>query len=472
MRAWRTRMAVSSAGAALLVTGCGTSPGSVTAAHSDAPPPSASASAVRASAPGTGGEALWMTSLQMSTPSTGWALYVAGNPSNAPLGTPTLLARTTDGARTWTDVTPAVAVGMLSTANATQVLDAVGPETAYLTVTVSSNESQPGTTRVFCTSDGGLSWTESAPLTAEGAPRELSFTDPLHGWLLWDEGAAMGHDPVRVYRTTDGGSRWSLTAQSPAMNSNSSAGIPVGCDKTGITFASAGAGWMSSDCAVGLSGELLVSRDGGVTWAAARLPVPASVCAGTDCVLSGPEFTDGTGFLTVAAYNGATTLLVTRDLGQTWQSVPLPSGYAYGRYPYPRITFFDPEHGVLVSAGSQGTIGAVFYTTSDGGQTWAAVPQGIHFTRNGAAIDFVSQRAGFAWVLGGDAQGASPPPVYETTDSGRTWTAFTPRVLSRGHQVGGCATSLAQRRGHHVGRLAGRGERLDHLGHRDVRVKA
>ena len=433
MCAWRTWMAVSSAAVALLAVGCGTasSPGSVTATSSRTPSriasPTASPSAVRASAPATG-KVLWLQSLQMSTPSTGWALYLTGNPSNAPLGTPTLLVRTTDGARTWTDVTPAAAVGLLSTANATQVLDAAGPESAYLTVTVSSNESQPGTTRVFATSNGGLTWTESAPLTAVGAPSQLSFTDPLHGWLLWDEGAAMGHDPVRVYRTTDGGSHWSLTAQSPPMTSSSSAGIPVGCDKTGITFASATSGWLSSDCAAGLSGELLVSRDGGVTWAPQQLPVPASLCAGTDCVLTGPEFTDGTGFVTVAAYSGATTLLVTRDLGQTWLSAPLPAGYSYGQYPYPQIKFFDPEHGVLVSAGSQGTIGTVFYTTSDGGQTWAAVPQGVHFTQPGTAIDFVSPLVGFAWVLGGDTQGSSPPPVYETTDSGRTWTAFNPGV--------------------------------------------
>jgi photosystem II stability/assembly factor-like uncharacterized protein len=431
MSAWRNWVSVSSAAAALLAAGCGTGSiaGSVTASQtpSRTASPATSPGAVHASAP-TAGKALWLQSLQMSTSSTGWALHFPGNPSNAPVGTPTLLVRTTDGARTWTDVTPAGAAGLLSAASATQVLDAVGPETAYLTVTVSSDESQPGTTRVFATRDGGLTWTESAPLRAMGAPSQLSFTDPLHGWLLWDEGAAMGRDPVRVYRTADGGAHWSLTAQSPPMNSDSSAGIPVDCDKTGITFASATAGWMSGDCAAGLSGELLVSRDGGVRWEPQELPVPASACAGTDCVLTGPEFTDGTGFVTVAADRGATTLLVTRDLGQTWLSVPMPAGYATGQYPYPRIKFFDPEHGVMVSAGSQGTIGTVFYTTSDGGQAWAAVPQGVHFSQTGTAVDFVSPLVGFAWVPGGDTQGSSPPAVYETTNSGRTWTAFSARV--------------------------------------------
>jgi photosystem II stability/assembly factor-like uncharacterized protein len=442
MRAWRTWMAVSWAAMALLAAGCGTgsSPGSVaattsagtrpptaTAAASASPSPTASSSAVRTSPP-SAGKALWLQSLQMSTPSTGWALYFAGNPSSAPLGTPTLLARTTDGARTWTDVTPAAAVGLLSTTNASQVLDAVNAEVAYIAVTASSSGSQLGTTRVFATSDGGQTWTESAPLSGNGYASQLSFTDSRHGWLLWNEGAAMGRNPVRVYRTTDGGAHWSLTAQSPPMNSDSSAGIPVGCDKTGLTFASAAVGWISSDCAAGLSGELLVSRDGGVTWERQQLPVPASLCGDTDCVLTGPEFTDGTGFVTVAAYSGVTTLLVTRDLGQTWLSVPLPAGYAHAKYPYPQLKFFDPEHGVLVTAGPQGTIGNVFYTTSDGGQTWAAVSQGVHFTQNGAAVDFVSPLVGFAWVPGTDTQGSSPAPVYETTNSGRTWTAFNPTM--------------------------------------------
>jgi photosystem II stability/assembly factor-like uncharacterized protein len=371
---------------------------------------------------------LWLQSLQMSTPATGWALYLAGNPSTAPLGTPTLLIRTTDGARTWTDVTPPAARPLLSTADATQVLVATGAERAYLAVTTSPNANSPAgsTTRVFATGDGGRTWTESVPVVAAGYASQLSFTDPRHGWLLVNEGAAMGRNPVQVYRTSDGGDHWSLTAQSAPINSDSNSGIPVSCDKTGITFASATAGWISSLCTVGLSGELLVSRDGGTTWAPQQLPVPAGICGDTGCKLTGPELADGTAFLTLAAYGGATDLLVSRDLGQTWQFVPLPSGYPSGEYAYPQIKFFDARHGVLVPGGSQGTIGAVFYTTADGGQSWTEVPQGVHFTPLGAAVDFVSSQVGFAWILGGDAQGASPPPVYETTDSGRTWTSVTP----------------------------------------------
>lgn len=170
------------------------------------------------------------------------------------------------------------------------------------------------------------------------------------------------------------------------------------------------------------------SRDGGVTWAPQQLP--PSACAGVDtfCEVTGPRFTGGTGFLTVGASEGMPALLATRDLGQTWQPVSLPAGYSAGTYPYPQVTFFGPRYGVLVPGGSQGSLGDVFYTTADGGQSWTAIPQGVRFTHNGVAVDFVSANVGFAWILGGDAQGAMPPAAYETMNSGRTWTSLRPRL--------------------------------------------
>ena len=110
----------------------------------------------------------------------------------------------------------------------------------------------------------------------------------------------------------------------------------------------------------------------------------------------------------------------------TWRSEPLPSGAGQD----PRIQFFSPLSGMLVSAGPQGVIGHVFYTTADGGQTWTAVPQGRSFTQLGTSFDFVSARTGFAWAPGADAQGSSPPAMYRTTDSGRTWIAFTPQLAA------------------------------------------
>ena len=45
---------------------------------------------------------------------------------------------------------------------------------------------------------------------------------------------------------------------------------------------------------------------------------------------------------------------------------------------------------MLVEAGPQEALGAVYYDTADGGQSWTPVPQGTHFTQYGYAIDFAS----------------------------------------------------------------------------------
>ena len=160
-------------------------------------------------------------------------------------------------------------------------------------------------------------------------------------------------------------------------------------------------------------------------WTPQPLPVPATSC-GDGCQVSGPQFAGQTGFLVIDRAPEAPYFLVSADLGVTWRSEPLPSGAGED----PRIQFFSPLSGILVSTGPQGVIGHLFYTTADGGQTWTAVPQGRSFTQPGTSFDFVSGRTGFAWAAGTDAEGSSPPAMYQTTDSGRTWVAFTPHLAA------------------------------------------
>jgi photosystem II stability/assembly factor-like uncharacterized protein len=423
MPAWRNWRALSWVTVMLLAAGCGTAsvPGPVAPGSAR---PSASTRTQPLSAPSPAARPIWLQSVQMTSASDGWAQYWSGNPavlSPAPLE---LLARTTDGGRTWMDVTPSDARPLLADPNATEVFDAVNTGRAYFAISASSQQSAQAasTTMLFMTSDSGRTWSEPPPARTVGIASLLSFPDTEHGWMLMNSGGAMGQDPVRVYRTSDGGTHWSLAAASPSMGGNSDTGIPVTCDKTGIAFASATAGWLSGNCRIGLSGALLVSHDGGLTWGTQSLPVPAGTCSDMDCSVTGPQFTGGAGFLTVTQENSTAALLATRDTGQTWQPVPLPAGSRE----YPQIKFFGPRSGVLVPAGSQDSLGTVFYVTSDGGDTWTAVPQGVHFDENGTTVDFVSPTAGFAWLPGADTQGATPPPVYETANSGRTWTSFTP----------------------------------------------
>ena len=377
-------------------------------------------------------KAIWLRSLQMTSAMTGWALYYSGNPNSSSAAL--LLARTTDGGRSWTDVTPAAARLMLATPDATQVLGPVGGDGAYLAVTGATEESDSSvnTTTVFATTDGGRTWTDSAPLRAVSTVSEVSFANPEHGFLLLGGGDdAMGEDPVWLYRTADGGAHWSLAAATPAptgtaISSQPGPGqIPAVCDKNGLAFPTATNGWIASTCNARLANALLVSRDGGVSWADESLPLPATICAGGACTLSGPQFLDGTGFVTVDPEPAGAALLVTRDLGQTWQQLALPAGLQY-----PQITFFGPSQGVLVAGETQGAFGGTFYTTADGGQTWTPVPQGVNLTRLGVTIDFATPEDGFAWTNGLDSDPGAPTSIYATTNSGRAWHAFTPKLAA------------------------------------------
>ena len=376
---------------------------------------------------------IWLQSLQMTSTTTGWALYYSKNP-NSSSGVFTRLARTTDGGRTWTDVTPAAGLPMLATPYAEQVLDPVNAEDAYLAVTGATEDSNNSvnSTVLFATTDGGRTWTKSTTLRAVSFASQLSFANPQHGFLLLGgNGGAMGQDQVWLYRTSDAGRHWSLAAASPgetgaALPAQQGPGrIPTECDKYGLDFATATTGWIASTCNAGLTDGLLVSQDNGTSWSDQSLPVPATICAGGACLVRGPQFVGGAGFVTVDPQLGAPALLETRDQGRTWKRIALPAGVQY-----PQITFFSPTQGTLVAGGSQDSFRSTFYTTANGGQTWTPVPQGTNFTKIGVNIDFTTTRDALAWTTGENSDPVPATSIYQTANSGRTWHAFTPHLVS------------------------------------------
>jgi photosystem II stability/assembly factor-like uncharacterized protein len=378
-------------------------------------------------------ERIWLESLQMTSATTGWAFYYSGNPSSSsPVFT--RLARTTDGGRIWTDVTPAAGLSLLSAADATQAVDPVNGADAYLAVTGATEESGSAVspTAVFATTDGGRTWARSATLRAPSTVSEVSFSDSLHGFLLLGGGdGAMGQDRVWLYRTADGGRHWSLAAASPAQTGASdpaqpgSGRIPAECDKSGLEFPTSSTGWIASTCNAGLADALLVSRDGGTAWSDQSLPLPSAACAGNACYVRGPQYAGGVGFVTVDTWPGTSALVSTRNLGRTWQRIALPAGLEY-----PQITFFSAARGVLVAAGTQGSFQSTFYTTANGGQSWTPVKQGADLTKLGVDIDFTSTQEGFAWTNGLTSDPTPPTSIYQTANSGRTWHSFTPYLVS------------------------------------------
>ena len=368
-------------------------------------------SAAPSSGPPPAESPVWPDSVQMLTPATGWALLWTSNPS----GSAALqVATTSDGGRTWSTVTPLAAGSSL--VNSQTLLEAAGGGQAWLAA--AGGKSQ--TTRVFRTSDSGRTWQESAAI-AGAQPVAIDFANPANGWLLESLGAALGQNPVQLLRSTDGGQHWTLAARS-AMGSHAAVGgMPAGCDKSGMSFASdATSGWITSFCN-SLSGAVLHSGDGGQNWSTTRLPISPRVCLTGGCEVPAPQFAGNTTFLQIDAYPGAPYLLESADAGATWLVRQLPAGAG----PYPRTQWFSPSDGISVAAGSQESVGRDSYLTSDAGRTWTPVPLARPFGTAGASFDFVSQTTGFAWIPG-SSPGGGTPAMYRTSNSGRSWTSFRP----------------------------------------------
>jgi hypothetical protein len=361
---------------------------------------------------------VWPDAVQMVSATTGWALLWTTNPAQ-PKGGALNLARTVDGGKVWTVVTPPAAAS--SVANGDALLKAASPERAWLAVAPYSGRLSKDTL-VFGTGNGGASWRESAPVRGS-QPVAIDFVSSRRGWLLDSPGAADNQNPVRLYRSTDGGVRWSLVAKSAGFGSAppSGSGLPVYCDKDGMSFSSGQVGWITGDCN-SLADAVLESVDGGAHWTSPSLPVPGLLCQTSGCEVAAPQFAGASTFLQISAYPAAAYLLVSTDAGATWNTERLPAGAG----PYPRVQFFSATRAIAVSASSQGVIERDFYLTNNGGQSWTAVRQGRRFG-TGTSFDFVSRNVGFAWTDGID--GPVQPRLFLTTNSGRSWTSITP-VLS------------------------------------------
>jgi hypothetical protein len=262
-------------------------------------PPKVGAPASQPGSPASQPKPVWFQSLQMTSATSGWALVWSANPGvidNAHI----LLARTTDGARTWSDVTPAAARPILTTLNSSEALDPVDGDHAYLAVShwASDDGGPVSTTVVFVTADGGRTWTKSAVFTTSAPAARLSFADASHGWLLLGPAFSGPGQPVTwLYRTSGGGLRWSPAATiAPPGNY----GINSFCRPLNLTLLTATTGWVTISCRA--QAEFLVSHDGGGSWAAQPLPLPAGTLGlrNGPAFLAGPQFVGGTGFLTVA----------------------------------------------------------------------------------------------------------------------------------------------------------------------------
>jgi photosystem II stability/assembly factor-like uncharacterized protein len=311
------------------------------------------------------------------------------------------LLRTTDGGANWSDITP---TNPNIDTFGSFFLDA---QNAWLALSSGG---------ILRSSDGGQTWIALNP-TISPLQRYLAyyFTTPNDGWAQTSEGAA-GSIYIQIYETHDGGATFSpANIIDPGVLENTLQLSNVCGDSYYFDFSKLIKFRGTVGCGDGGAPSVDFSRDRGQTWKTFNLPAPQGL-ANTRSRPHSPTFiTDVDGFLPVEFYsNGSFTnsilvVYATHDGGDTWS---LATGQVES---FSTLQFISLNDAFVVCQNA-------LCVTRDSGQSWQTVPSDLDFTRSDTryimSLQFVNTNVG--WVIISEN---GVYTLYKTTDGGLHWQA-------------------------------------------------
>jgi photosystem II stability/assembly factor-like uncharacterized protein len=232
--------------------------------------------------------------------------------------------------------------------------------------------------RVYRTADGGATWQLVVTNTVEkGFWDAMAFWDARHGILFGDPVDGV----FQIYVTDDGGATWRAV---PGKGLEALAGEGAfAASGSCLTVAGEQDAWFVTGSAA--QARAFHSKDGGASWQAAVLPIPAA--AASRGAFSVAFLNTRTGFVAggdyrepaLASLNGARST----DGGATWQAAPIqPAGFMSV------VATVPGAPTTLVAAGLAGS-----GYSMDAGLTWRALGSTPVNT-----VGFASNAAG--WAVG------------------------------------------------------------------------
>ncbi|NIE55244.1 glycosyl hydrolase [Burkholderia sp. Ax-1735] len=240
---------------------------------------------------------------------------------------------------------------------------------------------------ILLSDNRGATYRQAKSVPVSSTLTSVSFIDARTGWAVGHWGA--------ILKTIDGGETWEVQRLATSEDR------PL----FGVHFIDADHG-----VAVGLWSLILVTDDGGKTWTKKEAVLPNG--KKSDLNLFG-LFSNGNGEIFATAEKGQ--LLISRDKGNTWESVE--TGYK-GSF-WCGVALPD---GVLLVGGLRGTL----MRSEDNGHTWSRATLD---TRN--SITALASRGSTVLAVGVDglqAQSTDDGKTFQRlrTQAGTTYTAALP----------------------------------------------
>ncbi len=363
-------------------------------------------------------------------------------------GAGALVVRSADRGASWTTTTPTALPRVNGAQHPLRKVQIVSPTDAWAWTDYS----------LLRTATRGARWAAVPLDSVPGMVRGVHFVDRDTGFVLTQyqtSGSSLAQTGA-VGRTTDGGRTWTRQVVAPTVLTNPFSYEHPAPGLQTMAFGSAQRGLI-----VGDQGQLLLTTDGGLTWA----PRPS----GTPHALRTISWA-GPGAQTVYVGGDSATLCRSDDGGQTWRRIPVDSlqwmwfPTQTRRDAFDQVNtlrgfqFVSPEVGYMPA-------GTGIAKTTNGGRTWVST---AHLESQGQIstygrpdpssrnVFFRTPREG--WFFGSDN--------FRTQDGGTTWVK-TPDVLGDAYGVSLMYGAMADR---HNAWVIGPGDGILHFSEKFIRT--
>jgi photosystem II stability/assembly factor-like uncharacterized protein len=262
----------------------------------------------------------------------------------------------------------------------------------------------------YITRDGGATW-EIRPAPFAGG--KLYFVNEAAGFAYQIIPVDAASTQLVIYQTLDAGLSWNQVYGPSATETITP--LPLEGLKNGLSFIDPSRGWIGETLPAGQSLAVHAAPDSGRNWQKQELSAPPELLPAY-LTIQPPVFfpsSEQDGFLPVdfvsPEQNTSTRIFYsTHDGGTTWAAgAPIPDSAAY--------TFINPATGWAWS-------GHNLYFTSDSAATWTALPVAFARTERASCINFIDVDHG--WLLTTDLK--NHVHMYATNDGGNTWTVIIP----------------------------------------------